>query len=185
MAYEMGFDKIFEETVGKLLPDYAKPAKVIGEVSEHTAFYKWVVVRILAPLSVFYFVAGLFLGEYVVGTIIFSLFVFLYGAFLPDFDSFISSNSKVVQMGRPARKHEKYLVLLLAPFYLYYVLSERIRPIHCSSQKPFHNKKALLVFGLFLFLLGIALYASPFNAFFLAAFGSIGYATHLFVDKTF
>ena len=181
----MSFDKLFGDTIGKLLPEHAKPAKVIAEASEHAAFYRWVIFRILVPLSVFYFVAGLFLGEYVGGTIIFSFFVFLYGAFLPDFDSFISSNSKVVQMGRPARKNEKYLVLLLAPFYLYYALSERIRPIHCSEPKPFHNRKALLVFGLFLFFFGLALYASPFKAFFLAVFGSIGYATHLFVDKTF
>jgi len=160
------------------LPKFANAKKVIEEIAEHFNFLKWAGRRIILPVAVFYVLAGLFFQEHVLGALFTSFLVFLYSNFLPDLDSFFSHAE-----GKKANAVEKRLVLFFAPVYIYYLLSRKIKPLSLGSSKPFHNKKAMLEFTIFLFVFGAIIYFSLLKAFFLALFGLLGFLTHLTVDK--
>jgi len=161
------------------LPDFANADKVIEEFSEHFAFVKWSLKRIVLPLAVFYIVAGFFFQEHVLGALVTALLVFFYSNFLPDLDAFFRQG----QGGKKANWLEKRIALFFAPLAIYYILSEKKRPLELESQKPFHNRRALIEYSIFLFAFGLLIYFSALKAFFFALFGFLGFLIHLIVDK--
>lgn len=179
----MSFDALFHKKVGRLLPKHARPEKIIREVSEHLGHYKQVILYILFPLTFFYLGMGIFIGQYSGGAAVFALLVSFYASFLPEADLLLAPKTFLTKKGRAAKTHEKYLVLMFAPLYLYLVAMKKVTPVFTEECKPFHTMRAFLVFSIFIFCIGVVLYASFFKAIFLAVFGAVGYLTHLFVDK--
>ncbi len=164
----------------KFLPVMAGPEKIIDEISEHFGVVKWSLKRILLPLAIFYVVIGFILQEHVLGELFTAFLIFLYASFLPDLDSFFLPNSK---NSKKAGRLEKRIALFFAPLVIYYTLSQKSKLLDMGSEKPFHNKRAMFEFAVFLFVFGLMLYFSPFKAFFFALFGFLGFLTHLIVDK--
>lgn len=179
----MSFDALFHKKVKRFLPKHARPEKIIREVTEHLVHYRRVILYILFPLMFFYLGMGIFIGQYSGGAAIFALLVSFYASFLPEADLLLAPGTFLAKKGRIAKTHEKYLVLMFVPLYLYLIAAKRVTPIFMEEHKPFHTVRALLVFSIFIFGIGMVLYASFFKAIFLAIFGAVGYLTHLFVDK--
>ncbi len=179
---KLGFDYLFGRTIGKFLSGKANPEKLLSEIFEHSHAVLWALKMVFIPLAIFYFVLGLFLNEYVLGSIFLSLIIFLYSNFLPDTDTFISADFLKNAASRPIRKFERYKILIIAPIYIYYVLSEKIVPTKFNEIKPFHNLRCLVVWSIFLLFIGVMLYASLFTAFFIMLFAASGYFIHLFID---
>ena len=177
-----GFDELFGRTIGRFLSGKASPEKLLSEIFEHSRALLWALKMVFLPLAVFYFVLGLFLNEYVVGSIFLSLIIFLYSNFLPDTDTFVSADFLKSAASKPVKKFEKYKLLIIAPVYIYYVLSEKIVPVKFNEIKPFHNLRCLIAWSIFLLFIGIILHASLFKAFFIMLFAASGYFTHLFID---
>jgi len=152
------------------------------EMLEHFSFILWTLKRIVLPVSVLYILLGLFHGINVLGSLILSLFIFGYSHLLPDVDLLL----KPIPEGKKIKQHfhDRYLVLFLAPLYLYYALSENPKPVYSNGTRDFHNLSSLLVYGAFLLLLCSFLYYDSFiKSLGLVAFGMLGYFTHLAVDK--
>lgn len=164
----------------RFLPKLTNSEKIIGEVVEHFNFIKWSMKRIVLPLIIFYFIAGLFFGEHVISAAFTALVVFFYATFLPDLDAFFPG---VRGKNRTANSLEKRLALFFTPIVIYYMLSRKAKPLSLGHDKAFHNKRSLAEFSAFLFVFGLVLYFSVLKAFFLALFGFLGFLTHLLVDK--
>ena len=163
----------------KFLPRIAVPEKIIDEVSEHFGTVRWGLKRIILPLAAFYVIVGFVLGEHVLGALFTGLVVFLYASFLPDLDAFFPNSSKRAKVSGT----KKRIALFFTPIVIYYILSKKTKQWNLGSEKPFHNKKAMLEFTFFLFALGLILYFSVLKAFFLALFGFLGFLTHLIADN--
>ena len=179
----MSFDAFYYKKIKRFLGTHAHPEKIIEEISEHLALYKQVIFYVLGPLLFFYIGMGIFVGEYSGGAALFALFISFYSSFLPESDLMLAPQGHLARKGRVAKPHEKYLVLVFAPLYIYLVATKKIVPVFVEGHKPFHSVRALIIFSLFLFCIGMLLYISFFKAIFFALFGTIGYAMHLFVDK--
>ncbi|MDO8647638.1 MAG: hypothetical protein Q7R70_04440 [Candidatus Diapherotrites archaeon] len=161
------------------LPKFANADKAIEEISEHFGTVKWSLKRIILPLAVFYILVGVFFQEHILGALFAALMVFLYTNFLPDLDAFFQHGKG----GKKANWFEKRIALFFTPLMIYYILSEKARPLDLGENKPFHNRRALVEFTIFLFAFGLIIYFSPIKAAFLALFGFLGFFTHLVVDK--
>ena len=172
---------IVKSNANEFLPKFANAKKAIEEINEHFGFLKWSIKRIILPIAVFYVLIGFFLQEYVLGALFTAFVVYLYANFLPDLDAFFWHDKKTEC--KKATKIEKRLALFFAPIMIYYILSKKTKPLDLGSKKAFHNKKALIEFTIFLFLIGLILYFSILKASFFALFGFLGYLTHLIVDK--
>lgn len=172
---------IVKSNANAFLPKIADANKIIEEISEHFSFFKWSLKRILLPMAVFYFLAGFFLQEHILGALFTAFIVYLYANFLPDLDSFFPHNKN--NSAKKAGRIEKRIALFFAPVIIYYILSRKAKPLDLGSEKAFHNKRALIEFSLFLFAFGLVLYFSILKAFFFAFFGFLGYLTHLTIDK--
>ena len=166
-----------KSNASKTLPPFVDADKILQELSEHWGFLQWSFKRIILPIVVFYIIIGLLAGEVVFGALFISLLAFLYANFLPDLDSFFPKE------GKKAGWIKKRLALFFTPVFIYYLLSQKIKPLSLGSEKAFHSRKALLEFSIFLFVFGLLIYLSILKAFFLALFGFLGFLTHLLVDK--
>lgn len=155
--------------------------KVESEFKEHAALMRWVFLRILVPLAVFYVLAGVLLFEvYMVGSLFLGSLFFVYSNFLPDLDSLMIPTKK---RKLSSRWFEKYSLLLFAPIFVYYAASGQAKPIYSTTPKEFHRIKALAIYAIFLFALGFLFWRNPLQHTILPIFGGLGYATHLAVDK--
>lgn len=155
--------------------------KFENEFAEHAALMKWVGLRILVPVAIFYVLAGLvFFKVHLLGSLFLGSLFFIYSNFLPDLDSLISvTKNKELS----SRWIEKYALLSLAPVFIYYAVSGQARPIYSGKPKEFHNGDSLTVYVIFLFLVGMLFWSDPLQRTILPVFGGLGYATHLAVDK--
>jgi len=152
------------------------------EMLEHFSFIIWTLKRIILPVSVLYVILGLVSGVNVLGSLIVSLFIFGYSHLLPDVDLLL----KPLPKGKTVKQriHDKYLVLWLAPLYIYHNLSENPRPVYSDGTRDFHNVRSLLAYGAFLLLIGTLVYYDSFiKSLGIVAFGMLGYLTHLIVDR--
>jgi len=161
------------------LPRFANTDKIIEEISEHFGTVKWSFKRIILPLAVFYVIVGFFFQEHILGALFTSLLIFFYANFLPDLDAFFQHGKE----GKKASWIEKRLALFFTPIMIYYILSEKSKPLDLGKNKPFHNTAAMFEFTFFLLIFGLLVYLSPVKAVFLALFGFLGFFTHLIVDK--
>ncbi|MEM4703990.1 MAG: hypothetical protein QXJ02_02860 [Candidatus Bathyarchaeia archaeon] len=122
-----------------------------------------------------------------IDSFLFGLALFVYSHFLPDLLSpFRIKNQK--EKKKDMSSFKKYLLLLLAPLFLFLLCGDGI-PVFRTTEH-FHNKKSLGIYSMFLVLLGLALYGNVplslgkiLEVFAPAIYGSIGYLTHLKVDK--
>jgi hypothetical protein len=151
--------------------------KVTGEFDEHRGLLVWVAKRVLLPVCLFYVVVGLLLGRNFLGPLFAGLLVFVYSNFLPDLDSLIKVSER-----NPSPWHEKYLLLLFAPVFVYYAVSGNARVIHCREPKVFHSLKSLAAYSAFMAVAGFFFWESPLGWSVLPVFAGLGYATHLAVD---
>lgn len=155
--------------------------KFESEFAEHASLMKWVALRILAPLAIFYMLAGLLVFEvYLVGSLFLGSLFFVYSNFLPDLDSLIivTKNKKL-----SSRWFYRYSLLLFAPLFIYYAVSGHAKPIYADKPKEFHGVDSLITYIVFLFVLGFLFWRNPIQHTILPVFGGLGYLTHLVVDK--
>jgi hypothetical protein len=161
--------------------------KIRGETAEHVDHLSSALKKLVLPLSVCYLCLGFFLGNNVIDSLVFSILVFVYSHFLPDLLSpFRIKNRKEKDEDRPWFK--KYALLLLAPLFIFLLWGDGIPALRTTEH--FHNARSLGVYSIFLLLLGLVFYGNlPLSlgrileVFSLAIFGSVGYLTHLKVDK--
>jgi hypothetical protein len=161
--------------------------KIRGETAEHVDHLSSALKKLVLPLSVCYLCLGFFLGNNVIDSLVFSILVFVYSHFLPDLLSpFRIKNRKEKDEDRPWFK--KYALLLLAPLFIFLLWGDGIPALRTTEH--FHNARSLGVYSIFLLLLGLVFYGNlPLSlgrileVFSLTIFGSIGYLTHLKVDK--
>ena len=167
-------------TLKNALPSFINAKLVVNELAEHSGFLGWSFKRIVFPLAAFYVIIGFLLGEHVLGSLLMGIVVFLYANFLPDLDTFFRfTNNKSNEVGAVKQR----VALFLAPLVIYYILSRRQNSWDLGKDKPFHNRRALLEFSIFLLCLGSLLYFSALKAFFFMLFGFSGYCIHLIIDE--
>lgn len=171
---EKKWDKHFKKLVKKTF------RKLESEVMEHNTLMKWVALRVLLPLIVFYVVVELlFFNTYIIGSIFLGALFFVYSNFLPDLDSLIT----VTTRAPPSSLSEKYALLFFAPVLVYYAVSGEAKPIYSRKPKEFHSVKALIAYTIFLLVLGFLFWPnSPLRMTMLPLFGGLGYLAHLVVD---
>jgi hypothetical protein len=166
----------------KRIPPYAKFKKVESEIKEHFNFVGWMFKRIIIPSIVFYVVIGLVLNINVFGSLFISLLVFLYSNFLPDLD-FLIKNTK--NKSKDSLWYEKYSLLFFAPVIMYYIIAGRAKPLYSIENRPFHNFKTVIVYGIFLFIVGSIFWDDTIKRLMLPIFGMLGFIFHLMVDRKF
>lgn len=152
---ETKLNKYWDELVAKRIPSYVNFKKIEEEIKEHFNFLKWAFKRIILPIAIFYFIAGIiFFKMNVLGSLVIALLVFLYSNFLPDID-FLMKETKDKKL--ESKWYEKYSLLFFAPVVMYYILDGRKKPIYIIKGKFFHNIKTVTIYGIFLFAVGAIL----------------------------
>ena len=174
--------RYWDEIILKAIPPYAKFKKMEDEIKEHFNFINWMFKRILLPLIVFYVVIGLILNTNVLGSLFISLLVFVYSNFLPDTDFLIK---KTRNKSKDSLWYEKYSLLFFAPVIMYYIIAGRARPLYSIEDRCFHNFRTVVVYGIFLFIVGSIFWTDALKRLMLPAFGMLGFVFHLMVDKRF
>lgn len=169
----------FSKKMIKQLPGFVTLDKIIDEIYEHFYLVKWAFFRILIPIIVLHFTLNLIVfGQIRLPVTIFSIIFYFYGAFFVDLDSFFNKKKNSTK----ATQLQKLAIICLTPIAIYYMLSTKMRPIYLQN-KYFHQKKVLIIFGLFSFVLGYLIFLTPLDAMAFALAGITGYITHLATDK--
>jgi hypothetical protein len=153
--------------------------KVWSEMKEHIPFAFWIFKRIIIPTIPILIIANFLLKVELLPIILVSIIPFLYGNFLPDFDSLMKySKTKSSSLSR------KLFLLLFGPVYIYYFVFEKSEQIYTKKKKEFHSLKYLLLYFLFLFVLSFLIFSSDdlYKHIVFSVLGSLGYAIHLFID---
>jgi hypothetical protein len=161
--------------------------KIRDETTEHVDHLSSALKRFVLPLSVCYLCLGFFFGNNVVDSLFLGILIFVYSHFLPDLLSpFRIKNRKERDKDRPWFK--KYALLFLAPLFIFLLWGDGIPALRTTEH--FHNARSLGVYSIFLLGLGLIFYGNVplslgriLEVFSLAIFGSIGYLTHLKVDR--
>ena len=172
------WDKILLEKI----PSYAKFDLIEDEVKTHFSFVKWMFKRIVMPLIVFYVVLGLIFNMNVFGSLLVTLIIFIYSNFIPDIDFLIT---RTKNKNKESLWYERYFLLFFAPLIVYYILEGRAKPLYSKERKCFHNFKTVVVYGIFLFIVGSILWDDALKIVMLPVFGMLGFIFHLLVDKKF
>jgi len=154
--------------------------KVWSEMKEHLPFTLWILKRIVVPLVPLLIIANFFLKVEILPVIFVAIIPFLYGSFLPDFDSLMKYSKK-----ENSSLTNKIILLLLGPIYIYYFIFEKSKPIHTNKKKEFHSLKYLFYYFLFLFMLSFLIYSTNnlYKHVIFSVLGSLGYLIHLVIDK--
>ena len=135
--------------------------------------------KILSTIAIFYFMAGvIFFETNVLGSLVIALLVFLYSNFLPDID-FLMKETKNKKL--ESKWYEKYSLLFFAPVIMYYILDGRKKPLYTTKGKFFHNTKTVIIYGIFLFIVGAILWHDSIKMMILPLFGMLGISFHLMV----
>lgn len=179
---EKKLSRYWDEVVSSKLPSYRDFRKMEKEISEHFNFVRWAFKSIVIPLIVFYVVIGLVLNMNVFGSLFVSLLAFIYSNFLPDIDFLIK---KTKNKHKESLWFEKYALLFFTPVILYYIIAGRAKPLYSAEERCFHNPKSLVIYGIFLFVIGSIFWADAIKRVMLPVFGMLGYAFHLAVDRGF
>jgi len=161
--------------------------KVRDETIEHIDYLSSALKKIVLPLSVCYLCLGFFFGNNVIDSLFLGVLIFVYSHFLPDLLSpFRAKNRK--ERNKDGLWFKKYTLLFLAPLFILLLWGNGIPALRTTEH--FHNARSLGVYSIFLLLLGLIFYGNVplslgriLEVFSLAIFGSIGYLTHLKVDR--
>jgi len=164
------------------------------ETFEHvhllTKVFKWIVL----PSSVLYgCTMFIFFGQNALDSILLANLLFFYSNFVPDLPAIF--RRKVYRDERDTfhkdlPTYKTYALLLFAPFFI--VLLFCGKKIKWRTTETFHNFKSLVVYGVFLFMLGFLVLlvfrvslGGIIEVLFVPLFGLLGYLTHLKVDHVF
>ena len=172
-------EEYWDEIVLKIIPSYAKFNSLENEMKEHFNFLGWIIKRFLIPLAFLYIVLGLILGQNLFGSLFLSSMVFLYSNFLPDMDLLIQNTKRKV---KESLWYEKYFLLFFAPLALYYSVLGRKKPLYSTQSRYFHNLKSLIVYSIFLLVVGQIFWNEEIKVAMFVLFGVMGFLTHLIVD---
>jgi len=157
------------------------------ETSEHVHLavktFKWVIL----PASLLHICAHLvFFGENTLGFMFWAQLIFFYSSFVPDLPSVFRKKKNGTTESLPWYK--KYSLLLFAPL-LIWALFSGLR-LDWRTSENFHNFKSLAVYAAFLSVCGFFVFAGfpptvggITQTLSLPLYGSVGYLTHLKVDK--
>jgi hypothetical protein len=158
------------------------------ETFEHVRMALDVFELIVLPFSLIYLFGGmLLLKENALNSMLWGILIFFYSNFLPDLTSITRRDKKKVE-GGDLPWHKKYAVLLFAPVFVLLLFSN----VHLGwkTVENFHNFKSMTVYGGFLLLCGFVMFGGfpislgqAVEVLVLPLYGSIGYLTHLRVDK--
>jgi cytochrome c biogenesis factor len=154
--------------------------KIWSEMKEHLPFTLWIFKKIVIPILPFLIVANFLLKVELLPVVIISFIPLVYGNFLPDFDILMKYSRK-----KNSPFFNKIFLFLFAPLYLYYFVFEKSKPIYTNKKKEFHSSRYLLLYFLFLFCLSFLIfsYQDVYKHFIFSIIGSLGYLTHLLIDK--
>jgi hypothetical protein len=161
--------------------------KIRDEAAEHVDYLTSTSKRFILPLSACYLCLGFLFGNNVIDSFLLSILVFVYSHFLPDLLSpFRIRNRK--DRNKDGGWFKKHALLFFAPIFIFLLWGEKMPAFR--TMEHFHNIKSLGAYGIFLFLLGLIFYGNMplsfgriLEIFSLTIFGSIGYVSHLKVDK--
>jgi len=161
--------------------------KIRGETAEHIDHLSSALKKLVLPLSICYLCFGFFFGNNVIDSLFMGILIFVYSYFLPDLLSpFRIKNKK--EKNKDTSWFKKYALLFLAPLFIFLLWGDTIPALRTTEH--FHNARSLGAYSIFLLLLGLIFYGNVPLSFgrileviSLAIFGSIGYLTHLKVDK--
>ncbi len=172
----------WDNLISSRIPHFATFQTIEGEIKEHFSFAAWAFKRIVLPIAVFYLLASFVLQVRIFAPLLISLLIFLYSNFLPDVGYLAKkTNNKPKEW----KWQEKYTLLFFAPVVIYYVIAGRAKPLYSTQDRPFHNFRTAIIYGVFLFVAGMFLWNDLLKATMLAIFGFLGFSTHLLVDKNF
>jgi len=163
--------------------------KIRDETTEHINYLSSTLRQVVLPVSLCYLCLGFFFGNNVIDSLFLSALIFVYSNFLPDLlSTFKIRNRK--EKDKDGAWYKKYALLFFAPIFIFLLWGHGTPSF--KTVEHFHNVKSLGAYSIFLFLLGLILYGNlPLSwgrileVFSLTIFGSIGYVTHLKVDKIF
>lgn len=154
--------------------------KVLEEMKEHLPFMLWILKRLIIPLIPLLIIANFFLKLEIIPVIIIAIAPFIYGNFVPDFDSLMKLSKH-----KNSPISNKLFLLLFSPIYIYYFVFENSKSVFTTKEKEFHSIKYLLAYSMFLFFMSFLVfsYNDIYKHFIFSFFGSLGYMTHLLIDK--
>ena len=162
------------------IPPYAKFHKAEAEIKEHFSFLTLAFNRLIIPLVLIYIIVGFILKLDIFGSLFVSLIIFIYSNFLPDADFLFAYTA---DKKKESLWYERYFFLCFMPIVAYYILVGKARPLYSSSGRSFHNIRTIIIYGIFLLIIGSIFWSSTFKTIMLAVFGVLGFAFHLMVDK--
>jgi len=169
----------WDNLISKEIPEYIPLRKIEDEIKEHFEFLKWAFKRIILPIVFFYVLTGWILNVWVFEALFICTLIFFYSNFLPDIDFLIK---KTETPKKSSKWYKKYLLLFFAPIYVYYVIIGKAKPIYSAEAKLFHRPKIILIYGIFLLMLGFIFWEEKLKALILPVFGMLGFIFHLMVD---
>ncbi len=158
------------------------------ETSEHVHLavkaFKWIIL----PASLLHVGAHLvFFGENALSFMIWAQLIFFYSSFLPDLPS-IFRRKKKTNTTENLPWYKKYALLLFAPVLIWALFSGL--HLNWKTTENFHNFKSLTIYAAFLLICGFFAFAGfpptirgITETLSLPLYGTIGYLTHLRVDR--
>ncbi|MGQ9538441.1 MAG: hypothetical protein ACUVTE_02505 [Candidatus Bathycorpusculaceae bacterium] len=148
--------KSLNQKVRSKLPVWRMKEETLEHVRSSVRVFKHVIL----PLSLLYvFVLFYFFGENVLDSMFWGIWVFFYSNFLPDFP-FIYRKKTGDAKTEDLPCYKKYAILLLAPLLVWILFSGM--QLNWRTAETYHNFKSLMVYGIFLCVVGFFLPLSNF-----------------------
>jgi len=175
---------------GKKLSLWAMKLETFQHLYLLTRAFKWVVL----PASLVYVCLDFYLfGQNALDSMFLGMLIFVYSNFLPDLPSIYRRRkiySDTGAMTEDLSWYKKYALLLFAPLFIgAFLVGIRLK---WNTIETFHNLKSLIVYGAFLFTLGVFAFGyipvsigDITEIISLPIYGLSGYLTHLKVDLIF
>ena len=180
------FKSVNRKVKSKLALWYMK-SETLQHVDLLLKVFRWIIL----PASLFYVFSNFyFFKQNALDSMFLGILIFFYSSFLPDLPPIFRRkiHHDVRDTNEDLPWYKKYALLLLAPLF--------IAALFCGMQhkwktaENFHNYKSLLIYGAFVFTLSLFVFGNlPISVgditeiLSVPFYGSIGYLTHLKVDK--
>jgi len=189
-GFVLNFFKSVNRKAGSKLASWFMRCETREHVDLMIKVFKWVVL----PTSVLYVCSDFyFFGQNALDSMFLGLLIFVYSNFLPDLPSIYRRKKIYTDMGITAEDlpwYKKYALLLFAPLFIgAFLAGIRLR---WRTAETFHNFKSLIIYGAFLFILGVFAFGDyPISIgdiieiLSLPFYGLTGYLAHLKVDLCF
>lgn len=156
--------------------------KIWSEMKEHTPSTILILKRVLVPLIPVLIIINFIFKLEIIPVLLLGFLPFLYGSFLPDFDSLMkfskSKNSPLLY---------KSALLLFGILYIYYFVFGKTKLIYSNKKKEFHSFKYALYYLAFLFVFSFLIFSidNLYKHIIFSILGFFGYSIHLLIDRKF